>query len=92
MDIEENLAALCFECHTRHHNGKEPTPTTLIHIIAQREGYTADDIKAYLWYVQDLAKEATRKTIAEFSGKLPCPVHRNDPLFTHAITTRPGRR
>lgn len=91
MDIEENLLSLCVLCHARHHNGKEPTPNTVRQIIAAREGWPAEIIEAYCWYVQNLSKSSTRQTCVEFARArgVSRVVHPGDALLAESAEPRP---
>jgi hypothetical protein len=37
-DVVLNLAALCIDCHTAHHNGERPMTVDLVAVVAARNG------------------------------------------------------
>ena len=43
-DVRLNLAALCIECHTAHHNGARPLTADLIAVVAARNDETIDAV------------------------------------------------
>jgi hypothetical protein len=45
VDVRDNLAALCRECHTKQHAGNEPTVEQLLVLVAKREGKTPQTIR-----------------------------------------------
>jgi 5-methylcytosine-specific restriction endonuclease McrA len=44
LDIKENLASLCRECHNGFHNSGKPSFAELLSIVAEREGMTPEEI------------------------------------------------
>ena len=52
LDIQENLVALCRECHTRSHAGGRPTRDDLLLIVAWREKMFVDDLEEWLRHLR----------------------------------------
>ena len=43
VDIAINLCPLCAYCHSSHHNGREPTRSQLLALVAARENRLQED-------------------------------------------------
>ena len=58
IDHPWNLCSLCFECHTKHHNGQHPTAELMLNMIAKREKIDVNQIEKEMYYIAALPKGA----------------------------------
>lgn len=68
LDVRVNLVGLCWLCHRKSHDGHEPTETTLLAIVAKREGTTPDAIRDEIYRLRRLPKETTREAAGYGKG------------------------
>lgn len=67
IDLPINLVCLCWNCHTKHHNGGIPCRFTLINILSQREGWESLEIEEEIYRVRQLPKGAEYRPARPFA-------------------------
>lgn len=44
-DVRLNLASLCIDCHTAHHNGQRPLTADLVAVVAAKNGVQQAEVE-----------------------------------------------
>lgn len=71
LDVRENLAALCMECHAAHHAGQQPMTLDLLAVVAARLNTTQEAIRDYMNCLKWGRGHASGETGTRNGGSVP---------------------